>query len=300
MRLLASSLVLVALVTTGAAIAAAGSSRQQTLYVDAVFTHASTAGPGDDKVGHEQIRGGTLRDVGGRAVGRFSFACRWVQILAGGDIREHCTGWAQTADGRLAADGPSRRSDPIHRWTVRGTSGAYLGGRGTLVTRDVGSAESFVRISVTPRPGATLRSAVIGNSAANARFDARANALCDHAAARLAALPPFPYTNFDASHPDPKQLPKVGRFFTGPHDPRPIQRALIAGLRDLGKPPANASGWSDVVAAHVARLTVMNAQDRAALAADAPGFVKTLGEVNANDRQIAATALFFGAVRCAQ
>jgi len=44
----------------------------------------------------------------------------------------------------------------------------------------------------------------------------------------------------------------------------------------------------------------MNAQDRAALAADAPGFVKTLGEMNANDRQIAATALFFGAVWCAQ
>jgi hypothetical protein len=223
-----------------------------------------------------------------------------VEILAGGDAREHCTGWAQTADGRLAADGPSLRSDAIHTWSVRGAGGAFRGARGTLVTRDVGMTESLVRISVAVRPGVVLRSAVLASFPADAAFDARANALCDRASARLAALPPFPYSNFDASHPDPKMLPKVGRFFTGPHDPRPIQRDLIAGLRALGAPPANAPGWTRVLAAHVARLAVMNAQDRAALAADAPAFVRTLGEVNANDRRIAATALLFGAVRCAQ
>jgi hypothetical protein len=300
MRLLVTSLVLLALAAAGASVSAAGGSRQQALYLDGVLTHAGTSGPGDDKVGHEQTGSGTLRDVGGRDVGRYSFTCRWMQILAGGDARERCTGWAQTADGRLLADGPSIRSDVIHTWKVRGVNGAYRGARGTLVTRDLTQTGSLVRISLTPRPRVVLRSAAIANPVANTAFAARANALCDKAAARLAALPPFPFSDFDASHPDRKLLPKVGGFFTGAHDPRPIQRELIAGLRALGAPSADAAGWATVLAAHTARVAVMNAQDKAALAADGPAFVKTLDEVDANDRRIALTALLFGAVRCAQ
>jgi hypothetical protein len=44
----------------------------------------------------------------------------------------------------------------------------------------------------------------------------------------------------------------------------------------------------------------MNVQDRAALAADVPAFVRSLADVNASDGRVARSALVFGAVRCAQ
>jgi hypothetical protein len=39
-------------------------------------------------------------------------------------------------------------------------------------------------------------------------------------------------------------LPDVGRFFTGPGDPRPALRALGDQLAALGKPPAQRTEWA--------------------------------------------------------
>ena len=101
-----------------------------------MFTHAGTAGPAPNHVGHQQVASGVLDDSGGRAVGRFSFTCRWIATFADGDAREHCTGWGQTRDGRIIVAGPSRRSDLTHTWTITGGSRAYRGAHGTVVEPD--------------------------------------------------------------------------------------------------------------------------------------------------------------------
>jgi hypothetical protein len=134
--------------------------------------------------------------------------------------------------------------------------------------------------------------------AANATFRARADARCAHAAKRLAALPPFPFANFDPLHPDPQLLPQVGRFFTGPHDPRPTLDALDAQLHALGEPPADGSGWARVLAARAASRAINDEQDQAALAANVAAFVKSVHDVEATYRTVAITATVFGVNRC--
>lgn len=299
MRSLVLILALFPIVAAGASVSAAGSGKTVAIYVEWAATHTGASGPDDDQVGHVQTGSGVLRDRHGNRVGRAAFTCRWIRILANGDALERCTGGAETTEGRLELEGPSLRNDALHTWTVRGTSGAYRGATGSVVTWDTTPTRTLARITLRA-PAGVLKSAVIPSPSANSAFQARADALCDRAAARLASLPPFPFQDFDALHPDPKMLPKVGRFFTGPHDPRPIQRDLIEGLRALGRPPANRMRWSQVLAALRGRVAVMNVQDRAALAADVPAFVRSLADVNASDGRVARSALVFGAVRCAQ
>ena len=262
--------VAVASVSAATAGAAIDSARTQTLFFDAAFMRIQAAGPPANNVGHLQIASGVLRDARGHAVGRFAFTCSWIATLPNDDAREHCSGWGQTAEGRLDVAGPSRRSDPTHTWAISGGSGSYGGGRGIVVARDLGERESLLLVTVKPRAGAVLHTGLVSRPAANDAFRGRADALCVAAAARLAALPSFPFSDFDPLRPDPKLLPKVGRFFTGPHDPRPILRALDTHLRALGRPPAETSAWVDVLAARTASLAINEEQDKAALAATFP------------------------------
>jgi hypothetical protein len=293
--------ILVCLATTATLVNAASRvATPQTLFFDAVFTQAGTAGPSANQVGHLQIASGMLRDANGRSVGRFAFTCRWTKTLPNNDALEHCTGWAQTREGRLYAAGPSRQSDPTHQWLISRGSGAYQGARGTAVVRDLGTTEDLLTATITTKPGTTLRTGVLALPAANNRFRAHADALCTATAKQLAALPRFPFTNFDPLHPDPKLLPKVGRFFTGPGDPRPLLRGLNTHLRALGQPPADRNAWTHVLAAQIAGLAVRTAQDNAALTANASAFVKSLGDVNRAYRQTAITATVFGVSDCIQ
>jgi hypothetical protein len=290
-----------ALTTATLATAAPKVATPQTLFFDAAFTKVSTAGPSANHVGHLQIASGILHDASGRSVGRFAFTCRWTQILPNDDALEHlehCTGWAETREGRLDAAGPSRRSDTTHQWTITGLSGAYMGAVGSVVTRDLGDTESLLTVTITPRSGVTLRVGVFALPAANNSFRARANALCTAAGKQLATLPSFPFSNFDPTHPDPKLLPQVGRFFTGPGDPRPIIRRLDAALHALGQPPANPAGWKRLLAALGAAIAVRTEQDNAALAANTHAFVDSLKDVDRSTRQLAITATTFGTTTC--
>ena len=298
MRTLVLTVIAVASVSAATAGAAIDSARTQTLFFDAAFTRIQAAGPPANKVGHLQIASGVLRDARGHAVGRFAFTCSWIATLPNDDAREHCSGWGQTAEGRLDVAGPSRRSDPTHTWAISGGSGSYGGGRGIVVARDLGERESLLLVTVKPRAGVVLRTGLVPRPAANDAFRGRADALCVAAAARLAALPSFPFSDFDPLRPDPKLLPKVGRFFTGPHDPRPILRALYTHLRALGRPPAETSAWADVLAARTASLAINEEQDKAALARDVPAFVKSVHDVDSASRQVARTATIFGVSPC--
>ena len=166
------------------------------------------------------------------------------------------------------------------------------------MVRDIGDRESLVTAALTPRAGTVLRVAVLVRPAANASLVAHADRICTRASRRLAGLPPFPFSNFDPLHPDPRLLPQVGAFFTGPGDPRPIFQALNARLRALGRPPAADGWWTRMLDAREAELAVINEQDRAALAGDTPAFVHSVRHSVSGFRQIAITATVFGATRC--
>jgi hypothetical protein len=281
-----------------AATAATRSARPQTLLFDTSAVGAHSAGPDANHVGHQQIASGVLRNSTGRTVGQFAFSCIWTRILAGGDALERCSGFGRTADGRLDVAGPARESETVHSWKLTGETGAYRGAHGTLLVRDIGDREWLIAATIAARTGAVLRVAVIPGRAANAGFVAHADQICTRAAGQLAALPPFPFPNFDPLHPDPGLLPQVGAFFTGPGDPRPILQTLNMRLRGLGQPPAARGRWARMLDARVAELAVINAQDRAALAGDVPAFVHSVRDSTSAFRQIAITATVFGTMRC--
>ena len=296
--ILTSALATLPCASAMAPTAGASSARPRTVVFDAMFTAQRTSGPDANRVGHRQIASGILRNSIGRAVGQFGFTCIWTRSLAGGDALERCTGFGRTADGRLEVAGPARESEAVHSWRLTGESGAYRGARGTALVRDIGDRESLITATVTPRPGSVLRVAVVVRSAANATLVADADQICTRASRQLAALPSFPFPDFDPLRPDPGLLPQVGAFFTGPGDPRPIFDNLNARLRALGRPPAADGWWDRMLHARGAELAVINEQDRAALAGDAPAFVHSVGDSIGAFRQIAITATVFGTTRC--
>jgi hypothetical protein len=285
-------------VAATASTAVAGSARPRTVVFDAMFTAVRTAGPDAGHVGHRQIASGVLRNSTGRSVGRFGFTCIWTRILAGGDALERCSGFGRTADGRLEVAGSARESEAEHSWKLTGETGAYRGAHGVLLVRDIGDRESLINATVTPRAGMVLRVAVVVRPAANASLVAHADQICTRASGQLAALPPFPFTNFDPLHPDPALLPQVGAFFTGPGDPRPIFQILNTRLRALGQPPAGRGWWARMLQARRAELAVINEQDQAALAGDAPAFVHSVRDSSRAFRRLAITATVFGTTRC--
>jgi hypothetical protein len=291
----------VALVSLGVATAGAKRSPvRQTLFADSRVTQVTVRGPADpDAVGHVVIARYLSRDAWSRRIASGSFTCRTTKTLPGPEHLEHCTGSAQTADGRFTWAGNTSSLDaPLHTFKLTSGTGAYRGARGTFVSRDLGPRESIILVTVTPRPGVTLRVGVIPRPAANAPFIRRAQRDCGRAARTLAKLPPFPFRDFDPLHPDPNVLPQVGQFFTGPGDPRPALRALDTRLRALGKPPANRNWWRRVLRAQKAGVAVRDAQDRAALADDVRAFVKTVRQADGVFRGVAITATLFGTTRC--
>lgn len=281
-----------------ASSAPAGSGPSRTLLFDAIFTDQRTAGPDANHAGHEQLASGVLRDSVGRPVGRFAFTCTWTRILAGGDALERCTGSGRTADGRLAVAGPARESETTHSWKLTGESGAYRGAHGTVLVREISDRESLITLTITPRATAAPHVAVIPRPAVNNGFIAHADQICLKASRQLATLPPFPFPNFDPLHPDLTLLPRVGAFFTGTGDPRPILETLDARLRTLGRPPASQDWWKRLLRARSAELGVINQQDRAALTANAPAFVHSVQQSITAFRKIAISATVLGAARC--
>jgi hypothetical protein len=170
-------------------------------------------------------------------------------------------------------------------WRITGGTGAYRGARGTVRALPLSDTEDLVTVSLrTPAP---LHAGVV--RIAGGPVVARADRRCARAARALAALPPFPFTDFDPLHPD-SRLPQVGAFFTGPGDPRPILRRLQAALRTL---PVRR-----LRAARAADLALRDRQDAAALADDAPAFVRTVRESVAVFRRVAIAATVLGAPRC--
>jgi hypothetical protein len=230
---------------------------------------------------------GVLRDAAGHRLGTFRDTCT---------ASERCSGSARTADGRLRFHGRGSATAPGFTWRLTGASGRYRGARGTLALHVVSDTEWVA--AATVRSPAELRAGAVREPRADRAFARRADRACVAASSRLAALPPFPFTDFDPLHPDPALLPQVGAFFTGPADPRPILHALVATLQGLGTPVATGA-WQRVLRAEDGSIAVRDRQDAAALAADVPAFVKSVDDTVGAERELALAADVFGATRCA-
>jgi hypothetical protein len=111
------------------------------------------------------------------------------------------------------------------------------------------------------------------------------------------ALPGFPFSTFDPFHPDPQLLPQVGRFFDQPARRR-LPRALLATLQKLGSPPADSRAWDDVLKARQGALAMETRQIKAALADDAPAFVRTLYQQARDTNELVFTSAVFGVQSC--
>jgi hypothetical protein len=133
---------------------------------------------------------------------------------------------------------------------------------------------------------------------ANTAFVARAERSCVRARKQLDAVPAFPFHGVDAMHPDPRVLPAVGRFLTGRGNELPIVRRLERQLRALGDPPAKRAEWRRVLATLHDFEGVFAQEDQAALAADVPGWVKSVRANRQLPKRLAGATAGFGAKRC--
>ena len=266
---------------------------------DAVYTHATVVdtAPAGDSVGDRQVAGGTLHAYGGRRVGTFRFVCTYVAIV-NGNAHERCSGSGQTADGKLAFSGPARKSEIDHSWKLRGLTGGLRGARGSGAVHDATVDDSVVVITVELAHPAHLPDGVVPRSPANRRFIRKATAACAAEHRGITRLPPFPLTDFDPLNPDPSQLPKVGQFFNGPGDARPLERTLIKRLAKLGRPRVGANIWRGVTRGLPKLIASETEQTTAALASDVGRFVAA---VHAGDRIVepfSFAARAFGAPGC--
>jgi hypothetical protein len=147
----------------------------------------------------------------------------------------------------------------------------------------VGVADAAARVGSSPK----------------AKFVARAEAYCTRAKADFDALPPFPFKNFDPLHPDPKVLPKVGRYFAGAGNGIPIARRLDRQLRGIGNPPSDGPAWRTVLATFHEFIAVIQREHATALRADVGGWVKAVRENRLMPDRLTSAAKAFGAKRCA-
>ena len=268
------------------------------LFFDALITHARSAGPGVGSVGHRQIATEELARRG-RPADRHVLVHLHVDAGSRRWRRRELPRLARTRDGRLDAAGRSVSSVLTHSWGIAGGTGLYRHGHGNLLVRDLSNRESLITATINTQDGAVLHAGKLSRPPANRRFIVRANGLCQQAAQRLAALPPFPFANFDPLHPDPSLLPQVGAFFTSPGNPRPTLSTLGAGLQSASAchPPTTAPGPRP---SKHATPSCRSSTSKTAppITGDLHGFIDSVHDSAANFRQIAITATVFGTTQC--
>jgi Allene oxide cyclase barrel like domain len=278
----------------------------QTLVFDAVakgsFVDKPPAGPSP---GDTELSTARLRDASGRFVGTAQETCVFTKVIAN-DVLEQCSGSAKTSEGTVTLAGVGHLYSMNPPWRVTGRSGAYKGLHGTQVfATDIpldpnvplaagrGFSVSVITVTVSRR----LHVGVVPRPTANAAFIRRANAACQATEAKASRQPSFPFSNFDPFHPDKRLLPQVGRFFS-----QPARRRLLSGLllelQKLGRPPERNGAWQNVLKAR--RSVFMNEakQIKAALADDAPAFVRTVYQQSRDYNAFVFASAVFGVQSC--
>jgi hypothetical protein len=278
----------------------------QTLVFDAVargsFVDLPPTGPSP---GDTEFSTARLRDAAGRFVGTARDKCVFTRVIAH-DVLERCSGSARTSEGTVTLAGVGHLYSMNPPWRVTGRSGAYKGANGMQVfAADIpldpnvplaaGRGFSVAVIKVTSNR--RLHVGMVSRPAANATFIRRANAACNATEATVRRLPQFPFSSFDPFHPDPTLLPQVGRFFDRPARRR-LPRALLQTLKKLGQPPASGRVWQSVLAARNTLLANEAEQIKAALADDAPAFVRTVYQQSRDYNRMVFRSAVFGVQSC--
>ena len=306
-RVVAALLPAVALAGLGTSTASAAARPvTQTLVFDAVahakFVDVPPTGPSP---GDTELSTARLRDARGRLVGTARDRCVFTKVVPN-DVLEHCSGSANTREGSVTLTGVGHLYSMNPPWQVIGRSGAYRGLHGTQVfATDIpldpnvplaagrGFSVSVITVSSTRR----LHVGVVTRSAANRSFIRRATAACRATETNASGLPGFPFSTFDPFHPDKQLLPQVGRFFDQPARRR-LPHTLIRQLEKLGQPPATRRAWKTVLTARRTLLSNEARQIKAALADDAPAFVRTVYQQSKDYNSLVFRSAVFGVQSC--
>jgi hypothetical protein len=278
----------------------------QTLVFDVVgrgsFADRPPAGPSP---GDTEFFTGRVRDAAGRFVGTVRSTCVFTKVIPN-DVLERCSALGRTSEGTLSFGGVGHLESMNPPWPVTGGTGAYKGARGALVFGAGIPLDPNVPLAAgrlfnvaifklaTDHP---LHVGVVPRPAANATFIRHATAACEATERQAMSLPGFPFSTFDPFHPDPQLLPQVGRFLDQPARRR-LPRALLAELETLGQPPASSRAWGNLLKARQAALTVETRQIKAALADDAPAFVRNVYQLAKDYNQLVFTSAVFGVQSC--
>jgi hypothetical protein len=265
------------------------------------FVDTPPAGPSPGDTENITAR---LRDATGHVVGTAHTTCSFTKVITD-DVLEFCSASGKTSEGTLTLVGIGHLKSMNPPWNVIGGTGAYRGVRGSLeyetdipidpnVPLAPGRLFSVVVFDLT---GRHLNVGVVPRPAANATFIRRANTACRTAEANAAALPRFPFSTFDAFHPDKNLLPQVGRYFDQPAVRRQ-PRTLLAELKQLGVPPASSSAWRDVLNARQALLESEGTQIDTALAGNARAFVRAVSQQAQVYNRFVFTSAVFGVQSC--
>jgi hypothetical protein len=279
----------------------------QTLVFDAVgtgsFVDRPPAGPspGDTELFTARLRDSTA----GHFVGTVRSTCVFTKVIPH-DMLERCSATGRTSEGTLSFGGVGYLESMNPPWQVSGGTGAYKGAHGELVFDadipvnpnaplaagrlfSVGvfelTTDHQLHVGVVPRP------------AANTTFIQQANAACDATERQAMTLPAIPFSSFDPLHPDPQVLPQVGRFFDQPARRR-LPGVLLAELEKLGQPPASSAAWRNVLKARQAAVATETRQIKAALADDAPAFVRTVSQLANVYNSLVFTSAVFDVQSC--
>ena len=86
----------------------------------------------------------------------------------------------------------------------------------------------------------------------------------------------FPLPGFDPLHPDPAQLPQVGRFFARGSA---VRDSIPAQLRALGEPATGAAAWNGLRDDLIQSTDLADTQITAASAANGPAFAAAAAQV---------------------
>jgi hypothetical protein len=302
--------VIVVLLMVVAGVAAWSSSAAtrptQTLVFDTVarasFVDRPPAGPSP---GDTERSTGRLRDATGRFVGTARDTCVFTRVIPH-DVLEQCSGSAKTSEGSVTLAGVGRLYSMNPPWQVVGRSGAYKGLHGKQVFATdipldpnvpVAAGRGFSVAVIKVTSNRRLRVGVVPRPAANAPFIGRADAACRATEAKASRLPGFPFSNFDPFHPDKQLLPHVGRFFDQPARRR-LPSTLLRELGTLGHPSASGAAWQNVLKARRTVLTNEAKQIKAALADNAPAFVRTVYQESRDYNQLVFTSAVFGVQAC--
>ena len=285
---------------------AVGRSYTQTLVFDAVatgsFVDKPPAGPSPGDIEHSTAK---LLDAQGHVVGTTRSTCVFTKKTRD-DMLERCSDSAKTAEGTVTLAGVGHLYSMNPPWRVTGRSGAYKGVHGTQVfATDIpldpnvplAAGRAFSVVVITAKVTRPLKLGVVARPAENAGFIRRANAACHATDKKAEALGGFPFSDFDPFNPDPQLLPQVGQFFNQPAR-RDLPSALLQKLKGLGKPPASRTRWKRVLDARQTQIGNESSQISAALANNAPQFVKSVYQLSRDYNQLVLASAAFGVQAC--